>query len=149
MSSEPASLQAYQVVITPFARRHFIKGFEKKYRKAWDVTLDALQVQCAHIETMIKNNRIPAPIHATADNQHWILKHSFAVAGRNQSPRRSGNRVIIYVDRTEKVVYLLLVYHKTDLGDGDETEQWHTLIRAHHADLIERFNSSKGETKLR
>jgi hypothetical protein len=136
MSFDPALPQAYQVVVTSFAKRHFIKKFEKKYQKAWSVTLDALQAQCAHIETMVKNNRIPAPIHTTADNQHWILKHSFAVAGRNQSPRRSGNRAILYVNRADRVVYLLLVYHKTDLDDGDETAQWHTLIKKHHPDLI-------------
>jgi hypothetical protein len=140
MSFDVTPPQAYQMVVTPFAKRHFIKGFEKKYRKAWDVTFDALRTQCAHIETMLKNNRIPTPIHATADNQHWILKHSFAVAGRGQSPRHSGNRAILYVNRIEKVVYLLLVYHKSDLGDGDETAQWHALIRKHHADLIQCFN---------
>ncbi|MDR2587765.1 MAG: hypothetical protein LBC23_05855, partial [Coriobacteriales bacterium] len=82
----------YRVVVTPFAERHYLKGFAKKYKRSWDVTLDALKAQCSHIEAMVNNNRIPAPIHATPDNQHWILKHSFAVAGRNESPRSSGNR---------------------------------------------------------
>jgi hypothetical protein len=51
----------------------------------------------------------------------------------------SENHAILYMNRVEKVVYLLLVYHKPDLEDGDETTQWHTLIREHHKDLIEYF----------
>jgi hypothetical protein len=140
MSTDPASLVAYGVVVTAFAERHFIKRFEKKCRRAWDVTLDALKAQCAHIEAMLKNNRIPAPIHTTPDNRHWILRHSFAVAGRNESPRGSGNRAILYVDRDEKLVHVLLVYHKADLGDGDETARWYAFVGKNHPEISRLFN---------
>jgi hypothetical protein len=139
MSIDFASQTMYQVVVTPYAQRHFIKRYEKKYKKSWLVTLDALKAQCSHIESMVWNSRIPSPIHATADNQHWILKHSFAVAGLGESPRGSGNRAILYANREEKLVHLLLVYHKTDLGDGNETTQWHSHIKESCPDLAKRF----------
>ncbi|MDR2109590.1 MAG: hypothetical protein LBP28_09080 [Coriobacteriales bacterium] len=139
MSTDAGELKNYQVVITAFAERHFIKKFSKKYRRAWDVTLDALKAQSAHIEAMLKNKRIGAPIHATADNQHWILKHSFSVAGRNESPRASGNRAILYVDRDKHQAHIILVYHKSDLGDGDETARWHALVKKGCPELIARF----------
>jgi hypothetical protein len=46
-----------------------------------------------------------------------------------QSPQGSSNRAILVVDRDLRTVTIVLVYHKTDLGDGDETARWHALLR--------------------
>jgi len=140
MSIEESRQRLFKVEITPYANRHFIKSFERKYKRNWDITLDALKAQYSHIESLVRNNRVPAPIHATSDNQHWILKHSFAIAGMNTSPRASGNRTILVVDRTTLTVYVLLVYHKTDLKDGDETTQWHSLIKSNCAEYLDDFS---------
>ena len=140
MSTEAAEQRRFKVVIVPFAQRHFIKSFEKKYKRNWDITLDALKAQYSHIESLVRNNRISAPIHASPDNQHWILKHSFAVAGLDTSPRASGNRAILSVDLAACTVYVLLVYHKTDIKDGDETAQWHALIKAHCEEYLKAFS---------
>lgn len=32
----------YSVKIEKYAERHFIKSFEKKYHRAWDITIEAL-----------------------------------------------------------------------------------------------------------
>jgi hypothetical protein len=36
------STKLYSVHIRAYAERHFIKTFEKKYPKAWDITLKAI-----------------------------------------------------------------------------------------------------------
>jgi hypothetical protein len=119
----------FTVVVNPFAERHFIKSFARKYKANWTMTLEAIRAQCARIESLVKNNRTSQPIHASVDNRHWVIKHPFAVAGMRQSPQGSGNRAILIVDRELRVVTIMLVYHKTDLGDGDETARWHALLR--------------------
>jgi len=140
MSTEVPGQRLFEVVIVPYAKRHFIKSFEKKYKLNWDITLEALKAQYSHIESLVRNNRISSPIHASPDNQHWILKHDFAIAGRDTSPRASGNRTILVVDRTTQKVYVLLVYHKTDLKAGVETAQWRSLIKANCAEYLANFS---------
>jgi len=139
MSIEAPENRLFKVEIAPYAQRHFIKSFERKYKRNWKITLDALKAQYAHIESLVRNNRIPAPIHASADNLHWILKHSFAVAGRDTSPRASGNRTILVTDREALTVCVLLVYHKSDLKDGDETAQWHAMVKSNCAEYLSAF----------
>ena len=140
MSTDAPEQRLFKVMFIPFAQRHFIKSFEKKYKRNWDITLEALKVQYAHIESLVRNNRVPAPIHVSPDNQHWVLKHSFSVAGYDTSPRTSGNRSILVVDRITLSVYVLLVYHKTDLKDVDETAQWHALIKSNCKEYLEGFS---------
>jgi ribosome biogenesis GTPase A len=43
------------------------------------------------------------------------------------------------VNRDEKLVHVLLVYHKADLGDGDETARWHTLVKKNHPETSGLF----------
>jgi hypothetical protein len=121
----------YRVCFAPYSERHFIKRFEKKYRKNWELTRQALIEQFKRIEALLLNGRTNTPIHESADRQHWIVKHPFAVVGLHQSPQGSGNRAIVHVDREAKTVHVLLVYHKTDLGSapGGETAAWEKHIR--------------------
>ena len=128
----------YTVEFSSYSQRHYIKKYEKKYGRAWEVTRRALIAQFERIESLVHNKRTALPIRRSADNQHWIIKHEFAVAGTQKSPKGSGNRVIICVDRERRKVTVLMVYHKNDLGApaGSETATWQRAIRKNCAEYI-------------
>lgn len=114
------------VNIEKYAERHFIKNFEKKYRRAWDVTLDALVRELQSIDVLL-DRKIAETIVDTANIK--ICKIEFKIAGTNQSRHGSGNRGIVAVHKNTSTVNVLLVYHKNDLRDGNETAQWKQIIR--------------------
>ncbi|MDR0888916.1 MAG: hypothetical protein LBM21_03350 [Coriobacteriales bacterium] len=88
----------------------------------------------------MNNGRTSPPIKSTPDNMHLLIKHDFAIAGMHQSPHGSGNRAIIHVDKIKHTVYVLLVYHKTDLADGNETAQWQRLVKDGCGEYIAVFD---------
>ena len=141
MSTEGGSSGSdkYRVKFAEYAQRHYIKNYEKKYGRAWEVTRRALIASFERIESLVNNKRTAVPIHRSADNRHWLIKHEFAVAGTRQSPRGSGNRAIVYVDRNERTVHVLMVYHKNDLGaaTGAETATWKRMIRQHCSEWLD------------
>jgi len=46
----------YEVTIEPFADRHFIRTFAKKYKKAWDFTLSALAREFQSFDVILEKN---------------------------------------------------------------------------------------------
>lgn len=56
----------------------------------------------------------------------------FAVAGEKYSPKSSGNRVIVALHKKDKTSYILLVYHKNDLGKERETDKWKKKIKENY-----------------
>jgi len=119
-------IENYLVIIEPFASRHYIKKFSKKYHRAWDITLKALISQFERIDMLLQKD-VAEIIIKSGDLK--IIKSEFSVAGMHQSPKGSGNRCIVAVDESCKKVYVLLVYHKNDLGDGNETARWKKIIK--------------------
>jgi len=117
----------YVVVVEKFAERHYISKFKKKYKKAWDITWNAIAEQFKRIETLIGVNDI-VEIIAVVDDV-MICKTEFRIAGPGKSRHASGNRCIIAVRRSMAVVHVLLVYSKGDIGGGNETASWKSLIR--------------------
>lgn len=119
----------YTVTIEPFAHRHYIKSFEKKYRGAWDVTLRAIIGQFERIDMLLKKDVAEIIIHTPSVT---IVKSKFSVAGTKKSPNAAGNRCILAVHQSHKKVSILLVYHKNDLGGGNETANWKRMIKEHY-----------------
>lgn len=131
----------YRVLFEDYSERHYIRSFKKDYGSQWLVTRKALIAQLAHIDQLIMNGRTNLPIHKTADNKEWIVKHEFAIAGRKQSAKRSGNRVILYVNHNQRVVRVLLLYHKNHLGSAaNETATWRTIIKHEYRELLINFD---------
>ncbi|HVO29063.1 MAG TPA: hypothetical protein VMT81_03720, partial [Candidatus Paceibacterota bacterium] len=58
-----------------------------------------------------------------------ICKTEFRVAGTKESRHGSGNRCIVAIHKDTCMVHVLLVYHKNDLGNGNETARWRQLIK--------------------
>lgn len=122
----------YTVIIRDFAQRHFIDEFEKKHKKAWQITWTAYAVMLSNIEELLKTTKA----EKICSNRHeHIVKCEFAIAGRGESPHASGNRMIVYMNSETHVCEILLVYGKTNISGNHETAWWHNTIFDSHEDL--------------
>ncbi|HET8709350.1 MAG TPA: hypothetical protein VFL85_03655 [Candidatus Saccharimonadales bacterium] len=131
----------YRVVFEPYASRHYIKDFEKKYKGAWLSTRKALVSEFRNIDMLINSGKTKPPIHMTTDKSQWIVKHEFVIAGRGESKKTSGRRVIVYVNDTEKVARVLLVYHKDHVDKkAGETAWWERTIKSEYKLLMKDFS---------
>ena len=119
----------YSVQIEDFAVRHFIKTFERKYKKYWDFTLTAIIAELERIDKLLLTDRAETICYA---GDIKIIKTKFKVAGTKESAKTSGNRCIVAWYPDKLFVHVLLVYGKTDLSGKKETEQWKNLVREHY-----------------
>lgn len=119
-------LTNYSVKIEEFAERHFIKSFQKKYKKQWDFTLVSIIVGLERIDNLLLTDR--AEIIYGANNIK-IVKTKFRVAGTKESAKTSGNRCIVAWHEDKQFVAVLLVYAKTDLSGRNETAEWTKIIK--------------------
>lgn len=61
-----------------------------------------------------------------------IGKVEFKVAGTDDLGHGSGNRCIVAIDNRGKMINILLVYHKSHLGKGNETVRWKQVIKENY-----------------
>jgi hypothetical protein len=127
----------YLVKIEPFAERHFIKFFQKKYKTAWDVTLRAIFAEFERIDSLLLTDR--AEVISEIDDVR-IIKTKFKIAGTQESAKTSGNRCIVAVNQSSQSVSVLFVYGKTDLGGGKETMEWKNIIKENYPELRNFFS---------
>ena len=120
---------SYEVVFESFAERHFIKTFAKKYKSAWDFTLKFLRLEFEQIDILFLKS-IAEIIVDTKEIK--ICKTEFKISGTKESRRGSGNRCIVAIHKDADKVSVLLVYHKNDLGNGNETSAWKNLVRENY-----------------
>ena len=117
----------YAVVIESFAERHFIKGFAKKYKKAWDVTLRAIMEELRRSDALLGQGN---SIETIVDQSHIkIIKTEFRVASTKESKHSSGNRCIVALHTETMAAFVLLVYCKTDVRGSHETAWWQGIVR--------------------
>lgn len=128
----------YKVVFEDYTKRHFIKNFEKKYKLLqWSKTQDDIIFVCEHIENMLSTKR--ADLISVANNCR-LVKLDFAIFGRKESPKSSGNRCILLLDDDMGVVKILLVYSKNDIPTHNETQEWKKIVKAQYSNIGEIFN---------
>ena len=128
----------YAIVVEKYAERHYISKFKKKYRGAWDVTWNAIQEEFKRIDTLIGVTNIAETITDQGDVK--ICKTEFRVHGTQESRHGSGNRCIIALHKNTCVVNVLIVYHKNDLGGGNETTSWKNLVKENYPEYKEIVN---------
>jgi len=132
------STDQYAVFIENFAQRHYIKGFVKKHKnKHWEVTLTAIKSILARYDNISPNHK---PVDSKLDvirpcGQYMIIKLDFAVAGTQTSPKSSGNRVVAAVDTENKIIKILLVYSKNDIGPPNETAKWKSKVAQYYEEF--------------
>lgn len=124
----------YRVVFEPFAERHFIKSFAKKYPGAWERTRNALELEFSFVERLF-DKTIAERIHVFPNGSQAICKTEFKIAGTQDSRHGSGNRCIIALYPGERLVRILLVYGKTDVKGPRETSWWEQMVKDAYPEL--------------
>jgi hypothetical protein len=120
----------YEVTIEPFADRHFIRTFAKKYKKAWDFTLSALVREFQSFDVILEKTIAEEITDRNADV--IICKTEFKISGTQESRHGSGNRCIVAKYKKTNKICVLLVYCKNDLGGGSETANWKRMIKENY-----------------
>lgn len=120
----------YQVIVESFTQRHFIRTFAKKYKGAWDTTLDFLLTEFKFIDALFLKST--AEYITDKDADVVICKTEFKIAGTQESRHGSGNRCIVVIHKNDNKVKVLLVYHKNNLGGGSETGNWKNLVKENY-----------------
>ncbi|MEK7185266.1 MAG: hypothetical protein AAB726_01460 [Patescibacteria group bacterium] len=123
----------YTVVFAPFAERHFIKTFAKKYRKAWDLTRLFLEDEFRFFDVLFSKS-IAETI--TDSREIKICKTEFKIAGTKESRHGSGNRCIVAIHKNTRVANVLLVYYKGDLNGKNETVSWKGLVKENYPEYF-------------
>lgn len=120
----------YDVIVESFAYRHYIRTFAKKYKKAWDFTLSAIIREFQSFDVILEKS-IAEEI--TDKNAEVIIcKTEFKISGTQESRHSSGDRCIVAKYKNTNKVCVLLVYHKNDLGGGNETANWKSVIKENY-----------------
>lgn len=126
----------YSVEISNYAKRHFIKSFEKKHKQAWIKTNEAIFEILSRIEIYGKTSKVNK-IHI--NDNYYIAKVEFNIAWQKTSSKKSWNRIIVYVDEINKKVYILLLYSKKDIKWSNETTWWEQEIKNNCLEIKWKF----------
>lgn len=127
----------YSVRIEGFAEKHFIKSFEKKHKKHWDITLRAIVLELERIDNLLLTDRAETIIDA---NDIKIIKTKFRIVNSKESAKTSGNRCIVAWHIRDKFVNILLIYGKTDLTSSNkETDEWKKVIKNNYSQYKHLF----------
>jgi hypothetical protein len=116
----------YEVFFEPFTERHFIKTFSKKYKNAWTSTYKGLVIEFTFFDFLFEKKIAETIIDS---GEIKICKTEFKIVGTNESRHSSGNRCIVALHKKSKKINVLLVYHKNDLGKGQETAEWNKMVK--------------------
>ena len=122
----------YEVLFEPFADKHFIKNFAKKYKSAWDFTRRIIIEEFEKFDVLFLKTIAEEITDKNADIV--ICKTEFKISGTQESRHGSGNRCIVAKHKNTNKIFVLLVYHKNDLGGGNETANWKRIIKENYPD---------------
>ena len=125
--------QNFDVIFEGFAERHFIKHFRRKYKKAWDVTKNAIIAEFKRIDNILGCNDYTETIKSK--DCFRLIKLYFKIAGTNESKRGSGNRVIGIVNIKARICKILLVYSKNNICSPNETQKWQLIIKTNYPEI--------------
>ena len=124
----------YSVLLQPFAERHYLKNFRKKYKGAWNITWRAICEELRRFDSFLETSVAET---ITENNNIRIAKTEFRVTDTTESRKSSGNRCIVAVHKDTSIVKVLLIYHKNDLSDGNETAKWKQEIKNNYPEYRE------------
>lgn len=130
----------YRVVFSDFAKRHFVKRFDKSYKgKQWLFTQKSIFAQLKRVHAIQQSQQVDE-LKSTAEC--ILFKYDFAVAQTHVSAKASGNRCIVFLDTASQTQTVLLVYGKTDLPKNQqETAYIYSTVSGEYPDFWERLHS--------
>lgn len=121
----------YSIIIRQFTERYYLKNFGKKYKSAWEITWRAVCEELQRFDSLLETSIAEV---ITNGGSVRIAKIEFRVAGTKESRKSSGNRCIVAIHPETNMINVLLVYHKNDLGNGNETAKWKQIIKDNYQD---------------
>lgn len=138
----PISTIPFSVTYKDYAKSHFLKEFEKKYKgKRWEKTessfLEDLRRLRMQNNTTQYSNQVDQLKH---QGDYWLFKYDFRIALTKESTKTSGNRIVAFIDNKYNKMEILLIYAKTDLPKNQsETTFIYTTIKNNYPDISELF----------
>lgn len=121
----PKTNELFAVKYTPYANRHYLKDFEKKYKgKQWEFTDISIREDLSRLRVQNNTTQLTDQIDEFKYNDNkWLAKYDFKIAKTNESPKSSGNRCVLFIDNTKNTIDILMIYNKTHLPKNkDETK---------------------------
>lgn len=121
----PNNNELFSVIYTDYAKRHYLKDFQKKYKgKQWDYTEKSFMQDLARLR--MENNTTQSSMQIDElkyNNDKYLAKYDFKIALTNESTKSSGNRCVLYIDNANSIINILLIYNKNHLPKNkDETK---------------------------
>ena len=138
----PISSMLFSVSYKEYAKGHFRKEFEKKYKgKQWEKTEQSFFEDLKRLRmvnnTTQKSSQIDQLKHK--DN-YWLFKYDFRIAGSRESSKTSGNRIIGFINNKLNRLEILLIYNKTDLPKNKgETVFIEDVIKQTYPEILNLF----------
>lgn len=129
----------YRIFFTDYAMRYYIKRLAKDYKgKRWLVTQDSIFQDLKRVHSMQMSQQVD---ELKSGDGCKLFKYDFAVAQSGVSPKRSGNRCIVFLDISNHRQDVLIVYGKKDLPSNmGETQYIFKTVRDQFGDLWSRLD---------
>ena len=130
-----------RVEFSDFAKKHFLRYFEKTYRgKQWRITVDSIVEDLKRIKICGYSLQFSRQVDELwHKGDYWIFKYDFAVAGTKRSTKSSGNRCIVFMNNAMDYIEILTIYHKNNLPKNVGEQQWITkLLQSEFAGYLAR-----------
>ena len=104
------------------------RGYFKRVLSPWQ----AFEFMLSKFDLMLERsntNKI-----AKVDENIIICKTEFKILPK-ESTKSSGNRCMVAQDIKEQKIRILLVYHKSDIKKGSETDWWKKMIKENYSEF--------------
>ena len=140
----PSSTQVFGVHYSSFAKTHYLKEFQKKYKgKQWDFTERSIFEDLSRLRmennTTQRSSQIDELKHK---DTFWLAKYDFKIAGTKESTKSSGNRCIVYINIQTNHLEILYIYHKDNLPKNcGETDHIMKTIETNFPNCWENLNN--------
>ena len=138
----PVSSILFNVSYKEYAKSHFLKEFEKKYKgKQWEKTESSIFEDLKRLRMINNTTQQSSQIDQLKHkDEYWLFKYDFRIAGTNQSTRSSGNRIVGFITNNENTLEILLIYNKTDLPKNKkETQYIEDTISENYQEILALF----------
>jgi len=139
---------SYEFIEWNYLSKVFKKDFEKKYGKAFDITMQVIKIELKNFENLIKQNKCTM-INKSSCNNYIFIKVDFKIAWQNNTKWRDEYRYIAFIDIKKCKSYLLLIYSKNNIWSWDkkcskqnETLWWKCLIKKYYTEFLKYFSQN-------